>query len=302
MTEGLPGTTVMSDRMHSAHQAPPFAPEVVNGVTTWTTFAEDDRVLVLSGGPVLIWPWKWDKVQQVDRVVGGARGIGGLRWNGGVRWIGGFRWNGGVRWIGRTEDDRAPDLDVPVIVVIQHDVRMEAICLWIPVSGQGIAGEVVDLIVVVVDLEDEIGGMWEAVDDASVVPEELSEARSSWMDLLDRPRVLQNEVREEGEEESVELFSGDRLFSEKPIEEGIHLLGEWNDNHSGDERFGGSVWRRFGKPRRRRKRRCWARRFRDCGLCCGLRAVLEAVLGARPEATPQQGQLRCPAPAYERLQ
>ena len=110
--------------------------------------------------------------------------------------------------------------------------------------------------------------MWEAVDDASVVPEELSEARSSWMDLLDGPRVLKNEVREEGPEESVELFSGDRLFSEKPIEESLDLLGEWNDNHPGAERFGGSVWRRFKKPRRRRKRRCRARWVRDCGLCC----------------------------------
>jgi len=124
------------------------------------------------------------------------------------------------------EDDRLPDLDVPVVEVIQHRAWMEALRLGIPALGQGIAGEVVDLIVVVVDLEDVIGGgLWDTADDASIVPEELFVARSFWMDLLDGPRVLKDEVREEGEDEIVKLFSGDRLFSEKPIEEGLDLLG-----------------------------------------------------------------------------
>ena len=79
--------------------------------------------------------------------------------------------------------------------------------------------------VVVVQLVEVVGERArDTAHEAAIVPEEFFEARSHWMDFLDGPRVLNDEAREEGEDEVVKLFSGDRLFSsEEPIDECLDL-------------------------------------------------------------------------------
>ena len=134
----------------------------------------------------------------------------------------------------RREDDCLVDCDVLVGIIVQHHIGMLRAHRGVPVLWLGVTGKGLDGLVIFSNLIHwHGGGLLEGADDAPVATKGFLEARSPWVDDVNGPRTLEDEVREAIQDEIVELLDGREQrgpSSEELFDELSHLWSQRDGN------------------------------------------------------------------------